>query len=33
MNIKELLEQVKSGQVSVDDALLSIKKAPFEDID
>lgn len=33
MNIKELLEQVKNGQVSVDDALLSIKKAPFEDID
>lgn len=33
MNIKELLEQVKSGQVSVDEALLSIKKAPFEDID
>ena len=33
MNIKELLEQVKSGQVSVDDALLSVKKAPFEDID
>ncbi|MCQ2585294.1 MAG: nickel pincer cofactor biosynthesis protein LarB [Treponema sp.] len=33
MDIKELLLQVKNGEVSVDDALLSIKKAPFEDLD
>ncbi len=32
-NVRELLEDVKNGQVSVEDALLQIKKAPFEDID
>lgn len=31
-DIRQLLEAVKSGQTSVDDALLEIKKAPFEDI-
>lgn len=31
-DIKEILEKVKSGEMSVDDALLDIKKAPFEDI-
>ena len=30
--IRKLLEGVKSGDVSVDDALLAIKKEPFEDI-
>ena len=30
--IKRLLEGVKSGEVSVDDALLKIKTQPFEDI-
>ena len=30
--IKELLYKVKSGEVSVDDALLTIKKEPFDDI-
>ena len=30
--MKELLEKVKSGEISVDDALLKIKKQPFEDI-
>lgn len=29
---RQLLEQVKAGTVSVDDALLALKKAPFEDI-
>ncbi len=32
MNTKALLENVKSGKISVDDALLKIKLAPFEDI-
>lgn len=32
-DIKELLLNVKAGNVSVEDALLEIKKAPFEDID
>lgn len=32
-DIVEILEQVKSGELSVEDALLDIKKAPFEDID
>ncbi len=31
-DIRKLLESVRSGQTSVDDALLEIKKAPFEDI-
>ena len=30
--IRQLLEEVKEGRVSVDDALLKIKTAPFEDI-
>jgi NCAIR mutase (PurE)-related protein len=30
--IKGLLEKVKSGEVSVEDAVLSLKQAPFEDI-
>ena len=30
--IKQLLENVRDGKTSVDDALLSIKKQPFEDI-
>ena len=32
-NIRDILEKVKNGEVSVDEALLNIKKAPFEDID
>ena len=31
-DIRKLLEDVKSGSVSVDDALLKIKMSPFEDI-
>ena len=31
-DIRKLLESVKSGETSVNDALLEIKKAPFEDI-
>ena len=31
-DIRQLLEAVRDGETSVDDALLSIKKAPFEDI-
>lgn len=31
-DIRKLLESVQSGETSVDDALLEIKKAPFEDI-
>lgn len=31
-DIRQLLEQVKEGAVSVDDALLTLKKAPFADI-
>ena len=27
-----MLEAVRSGEISVDEALLAIKKAPFEDI-
>lgn len=30
--IKEILESVQSGKMTVDDALLAIKKEPFEDI-
>lgn len=30
--IKQILEEVKSGEISVEDALLKIKKKPFEDI-
>ena len=32
-DIKELLQNVKDGKVSVEEALLSIKKEPFEDLD
>lgn len=32
MNTKALLEDVKNGKISVDDALLKIKLSPFEDI-
>lgn len=32
-NIRDILEKVRDGNVTVEDALLSIKKAPFEDID
>lgn len=32
-DIRTLLERVKSGELDVDDAILKIKKAPFEDID
>ncbi len=31
-DIRKLLESVKNGEVSVDEALLAIKKQPFEDI-
>ena len=31
-DIRQLLEAVKNGETSVNDALLEIKKAPFEDI-
>lgn len=31
-DMRKLLEAVRQGQVSVDDAMLEIKKAPFEDI-
>ena len=31
-DIKKLLEGVQSGKVTVEDALLAIKKEPFEDI-
>lgn len=31
-DIRMLLESVRNGEVSVDDAMLEIKKAPFEDI-
>lgn len=31
-DIKQLLENMRSGKVSVDDALIKIKKQPFEDI-
>ncbi|MCR4791309.1 MAG: nickel pincer cofactor biosynthesis protein LarB [Lachnospiraceae bacterium] len=31
-DIKEILESVQNGTMSVDDALLKLKKAPFEDI-
>ena len=30
--IKTILENVKNGSMSVEEALLKIKKAPFEDI-
>lgn len=30
--VKRLLEQVRDGKISVDEALLSLKEAPFEDI-
>lgn len=30
--IRKMLEAVRSGEISVDEALLTIKKAPFEDI-
>ncbi len=31
--IKELLENVRDGKISIDSALLELKKQPFEDID
>lgn len=31
-DIKEILESVRDGELTVEDALLAIKKAPFEDI-
>ena len=31
-DIKQLLQDVKAGVISVDDAVLQLKKAPFEDI-
>ena len=31
-DVRKLLEDVQSGSVSVDDALLKIKMSPFEDI-
>ena len=31
-DIKSLLQAVKNGEISVEDALLTIKKNPFEDI-
>ena len=30
--IRKLLESVQAGETSVDDAMLELKKAPFEDI-
>lgn len=33
MEIKELLEQVKSGELSIDEAQAHLKKLPFEDLD
>lgn len=33
MDIKEILEAVKSGEVDIDDALIELKKEPFTDID
>ena len=32
-DIRSILERVQSGEITVDEAMLSIKKAPFEDID
>lgn len=32
-SIKDILTKVKDGSVSIDDALLELKKQPFEDID
>ena len=32
LSTEELLQKVKSGEVSVQEALLELKKAPFEDI-
>ena len=32
-DIRSILSRVQAGEMSVEDALLSIKKAPFEDID
>ena len=31
-DVRSILESLKSGEISVDDALLSLKKAPFEDL-
>ena len=30
--IRKTLEAVKNGEISVEDAMLAMKKAPFEDI-
>lgn len=32
-NIRDILEKVKQGDITVEEAILSVKKAPFEDID
>lgn len=32
-NLKDLLNQVKNKEISVDEAVLQLKKAPYEDID
>ena len=32
-DIRALLERVQQGETSVEEALLAIKKAPYEDID
>lgn len=32
-NIRDILENVRDGKMSVDEAILTLKKAPFEDID
>ncbi|MBO4418933.1 MAG: nickel pincer cofactor biosynthesis protein LarB [Oscillospiraceae bacterium] len=31
-DVKQILEQVRSGDISVDEALLALKRAPFDDI-
>ena len=33
MDTKEILEQVKTGAMSIDDALLSLRRKPFEELD
>ncbi|MBR6222268.1 MAG: nickel pincer cofactor biosynthesis protein LarB [Lachnospiraceae bacterium] len=33
MDTKEILEQVKKGDMSIDDALLSLRRQPFEELD
>ena len=31
-DVRQILQAVKNGTLSVDEAVLSLKKAPFEDI-